>query len=242
MKKLIVKVVNACLSVFNARIVSTKSLSFDMESALKRAVVHGIKVQSVIDIGASNGIWSRGAMSIFPSATFLGIEPLSEQEPALRSLRNDFSNFDYDLCVAGDADMLEVSLSVTADLDGSTVGGGGDTERMVPCKTLDSLVSQHKLKGPFLLKFDTHGYELPILQGAEKTLSETNIIVMEVYNFQLTENSIRFYEMCAHMEELGFRSFDLAGPMLREYDNAFWQVDLLFARTDEQMFTHNSYW
>jgi hypothetical protein len=43
------------------------------------------------------------------------------------------------------------------------------------------------------------------------------------------------------MEELGFRSFDLAGPMLREYDNAFWQVDLLFARADEPMFTHNSY-
>jgi FkbM family methyltransferase len=212
-----------------------------MESALRRAALRGIEIQSVFDMGASDGKWSKAAMSVFPEAKFLGIEPLKEREPALKALRKRCSNFDYDLCVAGDSDSLEVSLSVTEDLDGSTVDSGGGITRMVPSKTLDTLVSEHQLKGPFLLKFDTHGYELQILRGSEKVLLETNIIVMEVYNFQITENSLRFHEMCAHLEELGFRSFDMAGPMLREYDNAFWQVDLLFARTEERMFSHNLY-
>lgn len=241
MKNVILKIANACLSIFNARIVSATSFSFDMESAMRRVAEHGISIQSVLDIGASDGTWSRDTMSVFPTAKFVGIEPLAEREQALQALRNRCKNFDYDLCVAGDSDGLEVSLSVSEDLDGSTVDGGGDIARMVPTKTLDSLVSEHQLKGPFLLKFDTHGYEMPILRGAAKTLSETNIIVMEVYNFKITDNSLRFHEMCSHLEGLGFRSIDLAGPMLREYDNAFWQVDLIFARNDERIFTHNSY-
>jgi hypothetical protein len=47
--------------------------------------------------------------------------------------------------------------------------------------------------------------------------------------------------MCAHLEKLGFCIFDMAGPMLRDYDNAFWQMDLFFARNDGRMFAHNSY-
>lgn len=241
MKKKILKIANACLAVFNARIISSNSSSFDMDSAIRRITGHGIDIQSVFDIGASDGKWSRNVMPIFPNAKFIGVEPLAERESALEALRDRSGNFDYILCVAGDSDGLEVRLGVTDDLDGSTVDGGDGDTRMVPVRTLDAIVSEHGLTGPFLLKFDTHGYELPILQGATKTLSETNVIVMEVYNFKITEHALRFHEMCAHLENLGFRSFDMAEPTLRDYDSALWQMDLFFTREDEQMFAHNSY-
>ncbi|MBE9545660.1 MAG: FkbM family methyltransferase, partial [Proteobacteria bacterium] len=125
--------------------------------------------------------------------------------------------------------------------DGSTVNGWGGESRQVPVKTIDAIVSERNLTGNFLLKFDTHGYELPILKGARQTLNKTSIIIMEAYNFQISDNALRFHEMCANMESLGFRCYDIADPMLRDYDKSFWQMDLFFCRNDEKIFKYPHY-
>ena len=63
---------------------------------------------------------------------------------------------------------------------------------------------QHQLRPPFLIKLDTHGFEVPILKGAQETLQQTNLLVIETYNFQLQPTSLRFHEMCSYMEFGGF--------------------------------------
>jgi FkbM family methyltransferase len=207
-----------------------------MFSAVQRVADHRITVNTVIDIGASNGKRSENGMRTFPNASFLAIEPLREREEALEALKQNHANFDYLLTVAGDKDAEEVTLVVSDDLDGSTVDGSqGGEPRIVISRTIDSIVAEKALSGPFLLKFDTHGYEVPILSGAKETLAKTSVVVMEVYNFKITEHSLRFHETCAYMEELGFRCYDIAGPLLRDYDKAFWQMDLFFY---EKRLTH----
>jgi hypothetical protein len=94
---------------------------------------------------------------------------------------------------------------------------------------------------PYLLKFDTHGYELPILSGSIGAIKNTTAIIMETYNFKLTPASLRFHEMCAHLEDLGFRPADIADPMLRLHDEAFWQVDFLFLKADSDIFQYQHY-
>ena len=180
-------------------------------------------------------------MRTFPRASFLAIEPLHERRDALETLKQRHDSFDYVLCVAGDKDGERATLEVTDDLDGSTVDGTGGRPRSVPVKTVDSIVLDRALEGPFLLKLDTHGYEIPILTGAERTLARTNVVVMEVYNFKITEHALRFHEMCSHMERLGFRCVDIADPMLRLHDNAFWQMDILFARSESGIFSYSEY-
>jgi hypothetical protein len=97
------------------------------------------------------------------------------------------------------------------------------------------------LKGPFLLKFDTHGFELPILQGAAETLKQTNAIIMECYGFRIAENSLLFPEMCVHMEKLGFRLGDIINIVRRPGDDMFWQCDAFFLRAEHPLFNKNTY-
>lgn len=245
MRRRIVRGVNALLAPFGAKVVRTSdsasSAPFDMRSALRRIAGQDRGIRSVIDIGASDGTWSLDAMKSFPKAAFLAVEPLEERQAALERLRRRRKNFDYALCVAGDTDGAEVSLAVAADLDGSTVGAAGDTQRRVPVRTIDALAAAKGLEGPFLIKFDTHGYELPILAGAKETLGKTSIIVMEVYNFKITDHALRFPEMCSHLERLGFRCCDVAGLLLRPSDLALWQMDLVFARGDAEVFSSSHY-
>lgn len=236
-----IKIINCILKPVGAKIINRRADNFDMYSAIKRIHDHGIRIDNIIDIGGSNGIWSIRAMKRFPSASFIVIEPLVERKESLRNLSQKFPNFSFELCAAGETDGDKAVLNISDDLDGSTINGHGGESRQVPVRTIDAIVSQRKLTGNFLLKFDTHGYELPILKGASQTLNKTSIIIMETYNFQISDNALRFHEMCAIMENLGFRCYDIADPMLRDYDKSFWQVDLFFCRNDEKIFEYPYY-
>ena len=241
MKKHILKIGNYIFGLFGAKIISDTSDSFSMSDAVKRIVDHNIEIRSIIDIGASNGIWSVNAMKTFPNTTILAVEPLRERFSDLQTLKAKNKNFDYEPCAIGNSMLDQVLINVSNDLDGSTIGGAGGIPRHVKQKTIDHIISEKMIAGPFLLKFDTHGYELPILEGAKETLKNTNIIIMEVYNFQITKSTLLFYEMCTRMEELGFRCYDMADPMLRIYDKSFWQMDIFFCRNDAKLFSHEGY-
>jgi FkbM family methyltransferase len=241
MKRLILGLANVLLRPFNAKVVSIETDDFGMSSAVRRIAEHRFAIRTIIDIGASDGRWSLNTMKIFPDSTVLAIEPLKERLGALEDCRQKYVNFDYELCAAGESDGDKVTLNVSNDLDGSTVDGTGGESRQIQIRTIDSIVSERKLKGPFLMKFDTHGYEIPILNGAEETLKKAEVVIMEVYNFQITNHALRFHEMCFEMERMGFRCYDIAGPMFRIYDKSFWQMDLFFCRKDSEIFCYSNY-
>lgn len=239
MKRALVNIANTALRPLGVQIYKE---GLDMESALRLiSQQDGARIGTVIDIGASTGRWSAMAMEYFPGARFIGVDPLKEREPDLQRLKTRKPRFDYVLAVAGEVPETTVDLAVTPDLDGSTVGGAGAAMRKVPAYSVDRIVEIRQCAGPFILKFDTHGFEVPILKGATATLEQTEYIVMEVYNFRHTEGTLLFHEMCALLEGKGFRCLQLVDPMQRPFDRALWQMDIVFARQEHPVFRQNSY-
>ena len=102
-------------------------------------------------------------------------------------------------------------------------------------------VARRSLSPPFLVKLDTHGFEVPILDGASRTLEETSLLVVEAYNFDLGPGALRFPDLCRLLEQRGFRCVDLADPMWRPRDGALWQLDLLFVPASRPEFASNTY-
>ena len=43
--------------------------------------------------------------------------------------------------------------------------------------------------------------------------------------------------MCAYLEALGFRCYDMAEPRLTEDGTALWQMDFFFCRIDSPLFS-----
>jgi FkbM family methyltransferase len=212
----------------------------DMRSVLARLAQRNESIGTVVDIGASDGRWSAQALPLFPAARFIGIDPLAERAAALGRLKRREPRFDYELCAAGALEEDTVELAVTADLDGSTVGGAGQSRR-VPSRSIDRILRDKGCRGPFLLKFDTHGFEVPILAGAAATLAGTHFIVMEVYNYRHVSGTLLFHEMCRLLDGHGFRCFNMADPLQRPLDGCLWQMDLFYARHDHEFFRENSF-
>jgi FkbM family methyltransferase len=212
-----------------------------LQAALQRTVSRETQINTVIDIGASNGCWSTTFRQFYPDAACHLIEANPFHQVALERLKQTCPNLDFTLAAAGD---IEGEIF----FDGSDPFGGlashegiKASDFRVPVVTVDQVCHQHQLVPPFLLKLDTHGFEVPIFEGAKATLAQTNLIVVETYNFNLTSSSLRFPQLCHYLEEKGFRCIDVCEPMFRDKDKALWQFDLLFAPQTDAAFLDNTW-
>lgn len=214
---------------------------WSMRATLSRIRSLSCKPQTVIDIGAAEGRWAQMAAEVFPESALLLIEPLDERRPVLDAFCGDHRNSVLVSAVAGAVDG-SVPFNVSADLDGSGVyDATTGSSRVVPMVRLDTAVSHHNLPGPYLIKFDTHGYEQAILEGAAGLLEETVCIVMECYTFKVSPSAILFWEMCGVLDKAGFRVADVADPWPRTHDGLLWQLDLVWLRKDHPSFSHEQY-
>ena len=210
-----------------------------MESSMKRLKKLAPEIYSVIDVGAAQGTWTEKALKFWPESAFFLLEPLQEREVDLKLLSKKFNNVQYILAAVADKEGI-LDLTISDDLDGSGFYGVGNL-RKVPVVTLDKIVEEYKLKPPYLIKLDTHGFEYPIITGSEAALKNTSIFIVEVYGYQLTSESMVFWEICDVMDKHGFWLVDMVDVMRREIDETFWQADFVFMKKDLPSFSNKNY-
>jgi FkbM family methyltransferase len=212
-----------------------------LEAALKRTLERNVSFNSVIDIGASNGCWSERLRKYYPKAFCLLVEANPYHKLALEKFKSDHSDVEYVLAAAGDTEG-EIYFDGTDPFGGLASHKASEkTNLKVPVTTIDNLCHQYKLQPPYLVKLDTHGFEVPIFEGAQNTLQQASLLVVETYNFNIAPNSLRFPQICQYLEDKGFRCIDMCDPMYRDFDQAFWQVDFFFAPESYSGFKHNSW-
>jgi FkbM family methyltransferase len=212
-----------------------------MFSALNRCIKRGLEINTVVDIGASDGRWSRECMKHLPDAQYLLIEAQVPHGVELEKLRNENTNVNYILAAAG-------SHSGKIFFDNSSLLYGMASNKPfeincieVPVVRLDDELSKRGLPGPYLIKLDTHGFEIPIIEGALETLVQSELVIMEAYNSKLTEDSLKFYQMCDYMDKKGFLPIEIVDLLLRKYDSSLWQMDIFFMPERRSEFNYKSY-
>jgi FkbM family methyltransferase len=224
------------ISKIKDEIMPTKTMPKSVEQVAR---THNIN--TIIDIGASNGTWSQMALSYYPLAQYLLIEAQPVHKDSLSVFIKENKNTQFVLAAAGDS-VGQIYFDASEPLSGqASYTPYQNNNIVVPVVTVDSEVSKRGLSGPYLLKLDTHGFEVPIFKGAAETLKETDVIIVECYNFKIAPECLLFHEMCNYLGELGFRCIDLADPLWRPLDQSFWQMDLVFVRNDRPEFEKLDY-
>jgi FkbM family methyltransferase len=201
-----------------------------------------LQVQTVVDVGASNGSWSQQLMRYFPRANYLLVEAQEAAHgPALEKFKKAHPNVRVELCAAGNREG-EIQFDASDPFAGvASAEPFSKNNIVVPMARLDTLVKRTGWPGPYLLKLDTHGFEVPILEGAVEILSRASMLIVEAYNFTLCPGALRFYELAAYLEQRGFRCADIFDLMIRPSDRALWQMDMVFLPADHQVFQSNVY-
>lgn len=239
------KAINKALAGLGYQIVKTSFTGaahrLTMEGALGALARKGYAVATVVDIGASDGRWTESALEHFPQARYLLIEAQERHRAELAEFQRRHPNVRFVIAAAGER-VGRIRFDSSDPFGGqATESPTGDHADSVPVTTLDREIREGKFPAPYLLKFDTHGFEPPILRGASEVLRQTSVIIMEAYNFRISSECMVFHEMCAYLAQQGFRCVDLVDPMHRPYDDNLWQMDLVFVRDDRPEFRHLAY-
>jgi FkbM family methyltransferase len=209
------------------------------KNALRRIAARGVDISTIIDLGAAKGAWSSMAKTVWPGAHAHMIEANHYWEKDLFALSKS-PDYTYEIACAGPQKGEGWFQFAEADpYGGAGAAAGMPGATRVPQVTVDSQCAEKNLKAPYLVKFDTHGFESEIIKGALEALKQTNLIVIEAYNYGARE--IRFPAMLNLLEDLGFRCVDIGEPLFREHDSCFWQIDFFLVPSARPEVQYNRY-
>ncbi len=209
-----------------------KSTRRTMAQVLAHVTSLGFQPKTVLDVGVATGTFPL--YQAFPQAYHFLVEPLEEFEEALQRICSLYQG-SYVLTGVGkteDRMILNVhadpsASSIYQEADGKKVDG---IPREIPITTIDRLCEKHQLAGPFALKIDVQGAEIAVLEGASKTLEQTELVLLEVSFFEFYETAPQFYDVIAYMKTCGFVAYDFFGGHNRPFDGALAQIDVVFVK------------
>lgn len=185
---------------------------------------YAFDIATFVDVGVLDG--TPVFYELFKDRKIVMVDPL----PKLDARVKHWADRGLDTVVinagAGAAEGV-ANLTVAGEFSSflKRLDGRGDTTRHAEARiaTLDTLLAERHIEGPFGLKIDTEGFELEVLKGATQTLRNTKFVFAEVNLAHRFEGSYRPSQMFSILAENGF---ELADPIpnanhSRHFDGLF---------------------
>jgi FkbM family methyltransferase len=230
-------VINRILGPFDVVVSRRRTPRATVESALSIASRMGAGPQTVIDVGAAYGDWSKNASQVFPCAEYLLVEPLVEFAPFLEDLARELQQAVVIESALGQS-VRKQTLHVHDDLVGTSLKDEPHVQaidRKVAVTTIDELVRDLDAKAPYLIKLDVQGAELDVLSGATDTLPHTELVLLEALFFPFYEEAGDFGDIVTLMLSKGFVVFDIFDLGYRPIDGALAQADVAFVPRQSEL-------
>jgi FkbM family methyltransferase len=196
---------------------------------------------TIVDVGASDGRWSKMSRTVWPEAAIVLVEANPRFRPDLiRFCAEAGGRCRAEHALAGATAGSTNALFNTANpyqgvgilrADEMRASPTEDTAT-VPVIRLDDVTAASADVAPYLLKLDVHGHEAMIFEGAHEVLAQSCAVVVEVYLWEPCTHAPKMWELIPLLGRYGFRPTDLCEPLYRPSDGRLAQVDMLFERSD----------
>ncbi len=205
---------------------------------LHRLRAQGVNPEIVIDVGASTGVWSWTAATVFPKARFVLVDPMTSRydEGARRYYQKALHQCDVIEAALGDH-CGHLDMLVSSDLYGSSLLKVDDTLRnnittQVEVLTLDDLARRINLRGSTLLKIDVQFAEHLVLAGGRNYISNhVEALVLELTLQREHPQAKTYREMLDLMERMGYELLDETEGWRSPKDGRLEQKDSVFVRS-----------
>ena len=241
MRELIKRTLNSLAKPFGVRLAGSEWGPRGFASCFARAKSIGFEPATVIDVGASDGCWTKECREIFPLAHYALFDPLPENVAALKALSARHPAIAF---WSGAVGAREERLQINSHGDQTSFYASGDFPGApldVEVRPLDSFIESMNIEGPALLKADVQGYELEVLRGAARCLQMTDILMMEVSFRRVYDGSPLAHDVIAELGEQGFRIYDICSYVQRPRDKELTHADIVFVRNGSPLFQHEGW-
>lgn len=193
----------------------------------------GFIPSTIFDVGVAKG--TKDLYAVYPECFFVLIEPLVAYENYMKKILKKYKGI-YKLTAASSEKGFTSFNLHPNHMDGSSIlkevtGKESDGyEIKVSTSKIDDIVLDENLNGPFILKVDVQGAEINVIGGAEETLKQTEVVILEVSLFKFMKGAPDLFEILDFMKKYGFVAYDILNGFYRPLDNALGQVDIVFVK------------
>lgn len=206
--------------------------------ALEKLCSAGPRVDLIVDAGAAVGDFTALALSVWPNAAVLAIEPRPEPLGQLRRRFADYVKLHFFEGVLGDRSGATLQLKCA-----ETASSVLEEHQALDVPTLavasirldDLMAAQGLVAAQALLKIDVQGAELSVLLGARTTLRGCRAVLVEMSLIDIHREVPLAHEVIAFLATEGFVMFELSDLIRRPLDQALWQIEVLFVRQDDPL-------
>lgn len=184
----------------------------------------GTRIEAVIDVGVQYG--THDLMQAYPDKPHILIEAVEEYSARIESA---YASIPHKLIIAAAADADGSGhLRTVSQRDGEEITHAflESKGRPVRMARVDTLIREAGIPGPYLLKIDVEGWDIPgrIVDGAAGIMPQVNIVVCEMVTRY-------FVDIARRIEAHGFALFDIVDACY--YGGTLWQTDAIFLRREE---------
>ena len=175
-KQLLRPMFNSLLYLAGVKLVNKRWGPCGHLATLKKIYQQQVVPKRIIDIGASDGKWTREIRQMFPNAEFLLIDPLSENVDALDRCSEELSGVSYWSGALGakpGTQTIHVHGDQTSFFQSQHLSKRA-VAREVEVQSLDDLVEARNFGPPDFIKADVQGSELEVLKGRQTACGRRN--------------------------------------------------------------------
>lgn len=197
-----------------------KNIMFD--DLIKMLISKKINIQTVYDIGANDGVWTRTYEKFLPNAIFYMFEANpNKKKPMDVNIKHRWEN-------------AVLSDSVKT-IDFYYVNGTGDSyykemttsyENCNTIKLITKTLAEFDYPTPDIIKIDTQGSEIDIINGANKIFEKCKILQIEMPILPYNKNAPTFDVYINTLRDLDL--FPVGLNELHYIDGILIQIDLVF--------------
>lgn len=206
------------------------------------------KITGIIDAGASNGSISKRLLRLFPQASVYAFEPNPLYLPILQELAAKDSRIHPEFSVLSDKEGM-IALNITRS-PGSTslfIPGKNLTEmypeqseietvKHIEAVTIDDWAERKGNPSIQIMKFDIQGGELKALEGADRMLRTSTLLVYtEILFNSLYDGGAVYSEIDLSLRKRGFILYDFYKPRYHKNGKLLW-ADAIFVHTERLTF------
>ena len=173
-----------------------------------------LSINTIFDVGANIGQTSLYFAKSFPNADIMAFEPVHNTFIRLKKNTADLpqvSCFEHAFgSVAGFQELYLQSNSQLNSLN-QVLNPSNSKSQRIEIKTIEQFCSEHKIETIDILKTDTEGFDLEVIQGAEKYLNENKIklILSEVGFLKSDNRHTLFLSIFDYLLTKGFRFYGM---------------------------------
>ena len=169
------------------------------------------KPNTVLDIGAWNGFWTKNCKEFWPKAHYTCIEAGPKHKTKLKKCANEVH-----IAVLGNKNKkVTMYFNKAGYTKGASIINRTPYSEERNMETLESLVGLRRYD---FIKQDVQGAEMLIMEGAPEIFKRATYVLNEVEN-----NDVK--EMNAYMKKLGFNNSEIIAdhPGYNQVDKIYWK-------------------